>query len=80
MTTIPKNPSPARPASNMNGGGTSSMPDELILVKYQAAPKLPTPDIRQISRKKIVARSHLICCSSSLMSNTSFMWRAFVLP
>lgn len=61
----------------MKGGGTSSMPDEPILVKCQATPKLPTPDIRQTSRKKIVTRSHLIRCFSSLMPE--FMWRAFVL-
>ena len=53
----------------MKGGGTSSTPDEPILVRYQAAPILPTPDIRQISRKKIVTRFHLIRCSSSLLPN-----------
>lgn len=47
------------------------MPDELILVRCQATPKLPTPNIRQISRKKIVTRSHLIRCFSSLMSITA---------
>lgn len=47
------------------------MPDEPILVRCQATPRLPAPSIRQISRKKIVTRSHLIRCFSSLMSITA---------
>ncbi len=53
----------------MNGGGTSSMPDEPILVKYHSTTKLPIPNIRQINRKIIVVLSHLMRCSSFLLPN-----------
>lgn len=71
MTAMHKHPSPARPASKMKGGGTSSRPDAPSLVRCRATPKLPAPNIRQSSLENIVARAHLIRCSSSLMPHDS---------
>ncbi len=39
VTAIIKNPSPARTENKINGGGTSSMPADPIILRYQATEK-----------------------------------------